>query len=984
MFGGKVMDKEVGILVKKPKSILQKSVKVEFKDLFTCLSKAVVQGSFNNWADAISEAIGGISCFGLENKPEDKAWRLIYSSAVNSVFDIVNENKELFRGQDINSDLLNRCIETVIDECEFTIEGNFFRDPSSIPVFNDLRKIFKMWLNEFKLTDFEIDSIINRLDSYFVFALNNEWIKNLEDYKELYEILSNPFNEKVKKETEWLRYSAWLKKQIDEPLFLEAFSLKQVYVKLNAYYQKIEDEENEEDELNGINRKSSKEDKKVVVDLEDELDKWTKSEDMNDYIKIICGGPGSGKSSFAKIFAAQQAENNVAKVLYIPLHHFLIDNDLIKAIGKFVKYDGFITYNPLEDLDNNSRLLLIFDGLDELEVQGKVGTEVAQSFIRDVKDELNNINKRNLKVKAIITSRNVAIQLNQNELKKEKQIYNILEYYIEDIQYKRHTNVGFKTRKYKNQLTKQDFIDPQHLLDEDKRNTWWVKYGKVKGGCYNEIPKEINNYRLIEITSQPLLNYLVALSFERNTLNFEVEDNLNKIYEDLLVSVYNREWDEGVHNSVKDIDYKKFLRVLEEISIATWHGNGRTTTVKEIEKYFESSNLKRIVDVFKTENSGGITRLLLAFYFRKSGNSFNGENTFEFTHKSFGEYLAAKRIIRGIQIISNQIEEREKDIDEGLKGWNYKDALISWFQICGPAKIDEYIFDFIKNEIQLYDTYTVEKWQKVFINLLNYNFKLGIPFNILAERPSYFEEYRQSRNVEESLFIILNCFTTITKQSYNLEYPTKMYLGEWLKKLQGQRINSENPLFFDSINYMNIEGCYLHGQDLYSINIHNSSAIGTQSSFSNFVRSSLSKINFSNSMFNGTLFKNSVIKDVNFKKGIFIDANFKKALLKNVDFDKGNLLGANFQFANLYNVKFNYANLKDVDFNNSILNNVDFTGAKIDKIRPFKAKVGDKLIYINDGLELRSVLKDGIIDCDKIINKQELDETVADKEERLG
>jgi predicted PilT family ATPase len=46
---------------------------------------------------------------------------------------------------------------------------------------------------------------------------------------------------------------------------------------------------------------------RVVVDLEDCLRQWLQTANKNDAIRIISGGPGSGKSSFAKIFAAHHA-----------------------------------------------------------------------------------------------------------------------------------------------------------------------------------------------------------------------------------------------------------------------------------------------------------------------------------------------------------------------------------------------------------------------------------------------------------------------------------------------------------------------------------------------------------------------------------------------------------------------------------------------------------------------------------------------------
>ncbi|WP_392530247.1 hypothetical protein [Nostoc sp. C117] len=94
--------------------------------------------------------------------------------------------------------------------------------------------------------------------------------------------------------------------------------------------------------------------------------------DRNDAIRVISGGLGSGKSSFTKIFAANQAEKGKIPVLFIPLHHFEPSDDLVEAVGKFVRDDGFLRHNPLDKDKADSRLLIIFDGLDELAIQGKI------------------------------------------------------------------------------------------------------------------------------------------------------------------------------------------------------------------------------------------------------------------------------------------------------------------------------------------------------------------------------------------------------------------------------------------------------------------------------------------------------------------------------------------------------------------------------------------------------------------------------------
>ena len=66
-----------------------------------------------------------------------------------------------------------------------------------------------------------------------------------------------------------------------------------------------------------------------------------------------------------------------------------------------------------------------------------------------------------------------------------------------------------------------------------------------------------------------------------------------------------------------------------------------------------------------------MTRLLTAFYFRQHGIE-NSEQTFEFTHKGFGEYVTASRLTKMIQKISKQIKLRQFNDDDR---WDEKTSL---------------------------------------------------------------------------------------------------------------------------------------------------------------------------------------------------------------------------------------------------------------------------------------------------------------------
>ena len=195
-------------------------------------------------------------------------------------------------------------------------------------------------------------------------------------------------------------------------------------------------------------------------------------------------------------------------------------------------------------------------------MQGKLATEVAQKFVDKVKDELRGWNHTDLSIRVLMSGRELVVQ-HLGEVNNSPQILPILPYFI-------------------------------NSYYTDQRRDWWQRYGELKGKNYSGLPKELAKIETLqEITAQPLLNYLVALSYDAGELDFSEKITLNQIYKDLLHRVYKREWAEIQHPTLKNVQITEdqFMQAMAEIAVACWHGNGRTTTVAEIEKHCQHSKL---------------------------------------------------------------------------------------------------------------------------------------------------------------------------------------------------------------------------------------------------------------------------------------------------------------------------------------------------------------------------------------------------------
>ena len=894
-----------GIIVRKRISVLNRNINVSFKDLFKSLGKALVDFKFGNWDRLGKDGFDALAALGLESDPGYSAWLLIFRSLHRSINNLVEDNQALFTSKYKNFDDIAEQIDFSLEETEIVINADFFNRPKEAVILEQIESPFKQWLQLYGLNAAQATSIYNRLPSYFVFALNQEWRERRSQYIQIEDAINTPFTKAQVVEQSWLYYSAWLQKQVDEPMFLEAFGLRQVYVEPRAYYlQEIEGNNNRDYELN---KREEKQYQKVVVELHDYLENWLNKVDKNDAIRIISGDPGAGKSSFAKMFAAKQAEKGEIPILLIPLHHFDPTGDLVEAVAKFIRDDDYLAHNPLAGDLKESRLLIIFDGLDELSMQGKLGSEVARSFINEVQKTVSRINYRQIHLQVIISGRPVVIQSNQTELRKPEQVLHILSYFIPE-----------------NQINK--YHDQDNLLTEDRRDIWWQKYGEVTGNNNTEMPKELKLDSLAEITTQPLLNYLIALSFTRSKnpnidnkdkIIFSESTNLNAIYEDLLKSVYDRGWDTEQHPTLQGVKYNQFVRILEEIALAAWHGNGRTTTVEEIEAHCESSGLKKLLTIFAESAQSGVTCLLTAFYFRQQGYSKEGDRTFEFTHKSFGEYLTARRILRELIKINRELKNRDDDPDEG---WDERQALTRWIMICGMSAIDEYLFEFIRNEIALQDQEKVKQWQKTLANLIGFMLRQGMPMEKINPRPSYQEECQQSRNAEEALLAVLNSCARCTEEISEIKWQSRSSFKKWLFRLQNHIEDTQKTIACQCLSWLNLKGVNLEGVDL---------------KWANLVQTNLEGANLGRADLRWTYLEESNLRKVNLYKADLGEAGLERANLEGATLVDAFLCDADLEGASL-----NEAELGGADLYGAYLKGVNLKGADLGGADLYRANLG--------------------------------------------
>ncbi len=817
---------------KPPTSILSKEVKVTphtFISLASGLGK-LIKLDFEEGIEKISNSFCDLK---LMDDPEELAWLLVNKSVLKTFYKLSLSFRNDDEFNENHIDKFENDVVNILTDYSIPINQNFFNKPAENDLIKALVLIFDEYLKLWNIIETDRKNLINRFPREYVQELINEWNSNPEKYKKILTCLEkSPFYEFAQIENEWFRYNNRLQMLIEESLFFESFKIKDVYIQLRGYYN--------------IKKKEEKTDnykvEKHVVDVEEEILKWVNSENK-DHLKVICGGPGYGKSTLFKSIASKLAYENDYQIIFIPLHLFNIQGNFQDSIRQFLKNTQGIKSDPFD----NKKLLIIFDGLDEYFMNGKSFEALIQEFIGLIKSEVNLINSGpNLQMKILLSGRDIVIQKNEREFREEREIIHLLPYYVT-----------------KDEL--KNYVDKDNFLKIDQRDLWWISYGRCKKLNYTSMPDNLKADYLTDVTSFPLLNYLVALSYVRKNVTFNENTNINTIYEDLLKGVYDRKYSKhGKHKVVDKITFEEFIGLFEDISLSVWHCQGRNTTLKNINQDCQ----KRIKECFS--DNQGIISLLVAFYFRKAGMDSQGDETFEFTHKSFAEYLTARKIVK---VIKSYMEKDSLMESNGFKKQEIKDTCKEWTQLFGQKELDRDILKFIKNEFEIEyqkGSLKIDKLQIYIVELFNYVLKYGTQ----TELEEYNIAHSKAINSEKAFFYILGSISQITKKLSMLNWNNPTQFADLFSRLVGY-IGFQSPTLFGYLCYLNLNYCLLYridlsfanltGADIKEANLTGAYLIGAYLIKANLTEANLTEANLTGADLStaiyGSNIKNAILSD---------------------------------------------------------------------------------------------------------------------------
>jgi uncharacterized protein YjbI with pentapeptide repeats len=833
---------------------------------------------------------------------------------------------------------LERVIETATTNEALRVDLDFFENPAALPLLLAIERILTDWLHRFCLLSFsepDAASVAKRLPSYFAVALHDEWRSDEATYKPLPQALTGPFAKAVLWEQEWERYRLSLIKQFASPVFEERFPLSAIYVPLRAAHLATLQEAARpgspaSDRSGRLALVGDRQGHTVVLDLEEAVHQWLGRADRSDTLRLIRGGPGSGKSTFAKKLAASLAEQRTMRVLFFPLQHFRISGKLLDAIGEALGELGTaaFTENPVEQpqfATPDRPLLMIFDGLDELAQPGRVADEQTREFLGELRFFLDRWSTTQCRVFGLVTGRTAVVQASRDVLKlAEHQELEVLPFLVSES--------AIKARE----ASRYPFQDPKKRLACDQRELWWRNYATCKAGEPAEMPAVLKAAEVADLSAEPLLLYLIVLSgYHRRPEQAETV-NRNAIYDDLFRGVAERRHAGNQPLAARTELQKDFDEVMEIIATAAWYGDGRTATVEEIRRWCPD-HLNDTLERFLA-NEAGVARLIAAFYFQRTETGKRRRDAIAFTHKSFGEYLTARRLVRSMA-------EIDEELTKGSRRYGEAQALEEWFDLTHHAAMDFDLLRFIRDEIRLCHQQAAD-WQATLCRLLDRSIRDGMPVK-LSDEVTFRIGERYARNAEEALLVMLNGCAVVTEKISKLTWPQPRKASDFINRLQLQREAgsvslmclsyvdlSRQRLPFQTLVAADLRGADLSNTNLIGANLISADLTGANLSGARLIGADLRGVHLRGGDPRGTDPCGTDLINIlinTYLNGYLIGAYHGSADLSDVHLrgPDTNLTGANLSGADLTGANLSGANLQGADLSDANLRSADLTGADL-------------------------------------------------------
>jgi hypothetical protein len=455
--------------------------------------------------------------------------------------------------------------------------------------------------------------------------------------------------ESVERLVKW--YSAGGKEQLEKYLSIEEYFDREIRPKPDEY---IFDEEDEKQitfrdlyvplKVKLLDIKGDPIPDKELVDIEEWVRGMLDDSPNEKKVLFIQGEAGRGKSVFCRMFAdlVRQALHPNFTPIVIRLRHLRsLDNNLTDTLENYLDTVDFVKSDSGWLTDKNTRFLFLRDGFDELLLEGRASGGL-QEFLQQV--ELFGQSSHH---RFLITGRPLALQGIERLLSQTKSLERVA-------------------------------LEP---MDDSIRQTWldkWAaKVGTQEASLFQQFlqacPVEIQD----NLAREPLLLYLLGRMHREQRLNVqmfaEAQEEIKakiRIYDEAVKWVLDKQR-EDENLRLAGLESEDLRRFMTEAALCVVQSGNECAKVAMLEARLKDSNdpiaaliqkARQDTPLETVKEERVLNNLLTAFYIKPASGDKGG--SVEFTHKSFGEFLFAERLLDSFLDWTRKVKRRYREEDD--------------------------------------------------------------------------------------------------------------------------------------------------------------------------------------------------------------------------------------------------------------------------------------------------------------------------------
>ena len=400
-----------------------------------------------------------------------------------------------------------------------------------------------------------------------------------------------------RRKDKWQAYRKTLLELPDDKstMFDETFGVRKVFVQPTALYK-----------VAGLKRDAPAPISDVAGLLGTLISDRTESEDLI----LLCGGPGSGKSTLCRVLASELASNSAIHPVFLRLRRLQESQEIAGFIEAHLQQEGLI--DKLADLSAVPNLVIILDGFDELVMASR---SKLREFFNALKDDLASGPLKH--AKAIVSGRDTLFP-NGAGLPIGAHVVSLVPF-----DRPRIAAWGDKWRSLHPGEEAKSF-HPESLVPGDKRRG------------HKASPLE-------HLVSWPLTLHLVARAHTSGSIDLApgnaAEFEKAVLYRSIVADTALRQ--ENQASGRGRLDSSQMRRFVQAIAWEMYSTGREALDVQE--------GLPILKSILPEATDVDLAELADVTIVNQPELTKGEETGFEFVHKSFSEYFAAEQIATGIE-----------------------------------------------------------------------------------------------------------------------------------------------------------------------------------------------------------------------------------------------------------------------------------------------------------------------------------------------